>query len=135
LVCNQVWHVILIILKLGSVQRIDPRLDWSRVGTELGLKKIRKVKNLGDLTNPAGWPGKTWSKTRLQPVWLFIFLTKTISFWFIKKLGVNLEKPMTRALDQVKITEVDPTEYHSVLVKSTRLQVLSSHPDLTRLIS
>jgi hypothetical protein len=38
------------------------------------------------MADPAGWPGKAWLKTRLQPVdSCFFFFTKTMSFWFFKK--------------------------------------------------
>ena len=85
-------------------------------------------------------PEKPGQKLDCNPLTIYFFNQNDIILIY-KKIGVdpdNLvtqEKPVTRALGRVKITEVDPTKYHSVLVESTRLQVVSSHPDFTKLIS
>jgi hypothetical protein len=57
----------------------------TRNPADLGLEPGRvEKKTRCDL---AGWPGKTWSKTRLQLVdfYFLFFFTKTTSFWFLKK--------------------------------------------------
>jgi hypothetical protein len=72
----------------------------SGVGKYYAIHKVQgrvyeKIKIVKNLTDPTGWPGNTRSKTRLQPVdYLFLFFTKTMSFWFIKKIGVNPGDPI-----------------------------------------
>jgi hypothetical protein len=53
-----------LVLKHGSARQVDPEFNWSGAGTKLGWKKQGKKTRC----NPAGWPDKTQSKTRLQPI-------------------------------------------------------------------
>jgi len=50
-----------------------------------------------DLADPVGWSGKTWSKTRLQPVdFCFFFFTKTKPFWIFFKIEIDPTAPVTQ---------------------------------------
>jgi hypothetical protein len=55
LVCWSYRHVVYIVLKPGSAQRVDLGPGWLGVGIGLSLWKIREVKNSGDLE---GWPSQ-----------------------------------------------------------------------------
>jgi len=97
-----------IVLKFSSARWVDSRPVWSGAGTRPGWRKNKGRKNLmrsGGLTRWPGWPGKTQSKTRLQPVnFCFCFFIKTMLFWFIKKIDPNnlvtQSKPGAQALNR-----------------------------------
>ena len=69
-------NVWIIVLKPGSIRRVDPVPGLPGVGTGASWKKIGEEKTRCDPADPA-----TRSKTRLQLVDFFFFV-KTMSFWF-----------------------------------------------------
>jgi hypothetical protein len=84
-----------IVLKPGTAGRFRtrPTRDW---------RKNRERKNSVWPSWPrAGWPGKTWLKTRLQPIDFCFFLLKRHHFDFLKKIWLgDRSKLGTRALDR-----------------------------------
>jgi len=93
LVCWSYRDIVYIVLKPSPAQRVDLGPGWPEIETELGLWKIREVKNLDDL-----WVDLV--KNLVATRWLFV-LTKTVSFWFIKKLELTRVKLVTRAFSRV----------------------------------
>jgi len=84
--------------------RTRPTRGWNRVG----LKKKQGKKN------PV-WPGKTWLKTRLQPV--NFFFTKTMSFWFFYKKnwpGQPGDPVKTRALNRAGSKNYGYSEHYNL---------------------
>jgi hypothetical protein len=74
-------NVWIIVLKPGSIRRVDPVPGLPGVGTGASWKKIGEEKTQCDPADPA-----TRSKTRLQLVDFFFFLLKRCRFDFFKKL-------------------------------------------------
>jgi len=71
-----------------------------------------------DPADPTGWPDKTRSKTRLQPVdFCFCFFTKMTLFWIFLKIGIDpadpvtRSKPGTRAFDRAGFKNYDANYY------------------------
>jgi hypothetical protein len=91
-----------IVLKPDLARQVDLGPGWPGAETWPGWWKNRKSHDLV-------WPGKTRSKTRLQPVdFCFFFFTKTTPFWIFFKIGIDpaasvtWSKSGTRALDRAR---------------------------------
>jgi hypothetical protein len=71
-----------IVLKLGLDRWVDSGSSWLGFETGLGLRK----NNISQKLMWSGWPGQ---KSGCNSLIIYLFLTKIISFWFIKKLKMT----------------------------------------------
>ena len=114
----------IIVLKHDSVRRVDLEPDRFEIETGLNWKKTRKKKTRCD---PAGWLGKTRSKTRLQA----FFLLKRRRFNLKKNRidpgdPVTRSKPGTRALNRAGSCEALHICFNEIINPSKILPCHSS---------